>query len=103
MLEPGKSDVRNIKEQTHGQKELKELIANKYISAGERGSLPPKASKPKLNEFDSKTVNLKEDRGKGLGKDLSPAKTVSLFNKQPNSSISVQGNAEELKFVRPTK
>jgi hypothetical protein len=58
------------------------------VSNGERGSLPPKAVKPKINDFDSKTVNLKEDRGKGIAKDLSPAKTISLFNKQPNSSIS---------------
>ena len=57
-------------------------------------------AKPKLNDFDSKTVNLKEDRGKSITKDLSPAKTVSLFNKQPISSISA---TEELKFVRPTK
>jgi hypothetical protein len=94
LLEPGKSDLRNLKEQTQNHKELKELISNKYISNGERGSLPPKASKPKLNDFDSKTVNLKqvreEDKGKGIMKELSPAKTVSLFSKQPSSFNSVQ-------------
>lgn len=89
LLEPGKSEIR--KEQTHNSKELKEIISNKYVSGnGERGSLPPKASKPKLNDFDSKTVNLKQVRedGRILGKDLSPAKTVSLIAKQANSSLT---------------
>lgn len=117
MLEPGKSDIRNFKEQTHNQKELKEIIANKYVSNGERSSLPPKATKPRINDFDSKTVTMKQPNDKGISKDLSPAKTVSLISK-PSSSIqqpapplqhpassihSAASFTEELKFVRPTR
>lgn len=105
LLEPGRSELQNFKEKTQTNKELKELIANKNIP-GERSSLPPKANKSKISDYDSKTMNMRhpkeEDKPKSIYKDLSPAKTVSLLNKQP-SVLPSHSSVDDLKFVRPTK